>query len=298
MKTRKIILLSLIAILLCVYIIQLASTGKGSMKQVTLDGEPDRIVIESAINGKIILTKKDDVWYLGEKQQYDTLSSEVNTLIDSLSYSILQTVSKGGDEILYGLDDDEKISVAVYQGDAILTQFDVGKDASTSLQSYIRMAGSSDILLISDSFHRVWNVSADDVRVRTVYSYSDDAIVRADLISNDAGVIDCVRTDDGVWISNFEEMDPDKIESWISTISTLNAAGWLPDDWTPEEEPFGAIMFKLDDGTIVQNTIYAIEGEEDRYIGTSSVCPYAYYMSAYTAGKFIKTVDDFVSDAE
>lgn len=292
MKARKIVLLSLIVILAGIYIFQIASTGVGSVKQVTLAGDPDKLILESAANGKLVLTKTDGVWRLGENQQYDVLESEVNILIDALSsYSILQTVSKGGDEVLYGLDDGTKITVSAYQDGNLLTQIDVGKDG-VSRQSYIRVAGESDIQLISDSFNNVFNVTPDDIRVRTVYSYNTDDITDAALITMDAGAVLMSRDENGDWIGSYAQMTSEGIGSWISSISMLNASGWLPDDWQPTDEPYGLITFKTKDA-IVQNSIYKIEGEEDRYIGTSSVCPYAFYMSAYTAGKFLRTADDF-----
>lgn len=299
MKPRKIILLSLIAVLLVVYIVQLASTGRGSVTQYSLSGEPDRIVIESAKNGKIVLTKTDDVWMLGENKQYDTLSSEVNILIDALrEYSVLQTVSKGGDEILYGLDDESKITVSAYLGETVLCEFDVGKDASSVRQSYIRRADSSDILLVSDSFNSVFNITADDVRVRTVYLCDSNTIKQACLITNDVGVIQMVCTEEGEWGGFIngeyqERMTSDGIESWISSISILNSSGWLPDDFTPSTDAVGIIMFQMEDGTSITDSIYPVEGGEGRYIGISSVCPYAFYMSEYTVGKFLRSVDDF-----
>lgn len=293
MKARKIVLLSLIAILLGVYIVQLVSTGKGSVKLVTMNGEPDKLILESAANGKIILTKTDDVWYLGENQQYETLSSEVDVLLNALKeYSILQTVSKGGDEILYGLDDESRISVTAYQGDQVICQIDVGKDASVTRQSYIRQSGKDDILLISDSYNSVFCVSQDDVRIRTVYTIDTEEITDAALVTTKAGAVLMSRDENGEWVGSYEQMTSEGIASWISTVAWLNAAGWLPDDWQPEGEPIGLITLKLKD-RIVTDAIYAIEGEDDKYIGTSSECPYAFYMSSYTADKFLKTADDF-----
>lgn len=299
MKARKIVLLSLIAILLCVYIVQIASVNRGSVKQVTLSDEPDKIILESAVNGKVVLSKKDGVWYLGENQQYETLESEVNILINAMSsYSILQTVSKGGDEILYGLDDESKISVTAYLGDTVLCAFDVGKDASSVRQSYIRRADSSDILLVSDSFNSVFNITPDDVRVRTVYSCDSNTIKQAFLITKDVGVIQMVCNEEGEWGGFIngeyqENMTSDGIESWIASISILNSAGWLPDDYQPSADAVGVIMFQMEDGTSITDSIYPVEGEEGRYIGQSSVCPYAFYMSEYTVGKFLRSADDF-----
>lgn len=299
MKPRKIVLLSLIAVLLCVYIIQLVTIDTGSVEKVVVSGEPDRLVIESKTNGRIVLTKKNEVWYLGENQQYDTLESEVNILVDALSgWSVLQTVSRGGDEVLYGLDDDAKISVSAYQHDELLTQFDVGKDASATRQSYIRMAGEKDILLISDSFNNVFNITPDDVRVRSVYTYDYNTIVQAYLITAEAGVIQVIRDEDGDWAGFIkgeyqENMTSEGIESWISSISILNSAGWLPDDYKPAVDAVGIIMFQMEDGSSVTNSIYPVEGDEEKFIGTSSESPYAFYMSSYTKGKFLRTADDF-----
>lgn len=293
MKARKIVLLSLIVILLGVYIFQLVSTGTGSVRQVTLEGEPDKIILESAVNGKIVLTKTDEGWRLGENQQYAAQETEVNSFIDALStYSVLQTVSKGGDEVLYGLDDASKITVSLYQNGEILTQLDVGKDAATLRQSYIRMAGEKDILLVSDSYHSVFDVTSDDVRIRRVYMLDEADIKEAALISTEAGIVLMSRDENGEWVGNYTQMTPEGIASWISTVSTLNTASWLPDDWEPTSEPVCIVSLKLDD-RVVTDYIYAVEGEEDSYIGTSTETPYAFTMSAYTADKFLRTADDF-----
>lgn len=293
MKTRKIVLLSLIAVLLCIYVIQLATENIGSVKEITFDGEPDRIVLESVANGKIILTKKGETWYLGDNGQYETQESEVNILTDALKgFSVLQSVSKGGDEVLYGLDDDAKISMTAYAGNEIICQFDIGKDSSTSLQSYIRMAGEKEILLVSDAYNSVFNVTMDDVRTKNVYYFDPSEITSALLSKSGEPDIMMSRAEDGTWVGNFGQMTSEGIESWISTIAILNTASWLPDNWKPSVAPVGFIYFKIGDEQVM-NTIYPVEGETDTYIGGSTACPYYFYMSSYTTEKFLKTADDF-----
>ena len=50
MKARKIILLALIAVLVCVYAIQLVSASKTDVKKLYLDETPDEIVITKGTN--------------------------------------------------------------------------------------------------------------------------------------------------------------------------------------------------------------------------------------------------------
>lgn len=131
----------------------------------------------------------------------------------------------------------------------------------------------------------------DDLRARNIYMLLEDEITDAVLISQNAGILMMSRDENGEWVGNYGQMTSEGIATWVTSIATLNAAGWLPDDWQPTVEPLGMITMKLGD-RIVTNTIYPIEGEE-RYIGTSTESPYAFYMSEYTKDKFLKTADDF-----
>ena len=67
MSKRKIILLTACVLLLGIYIAQLASSLRSSVKNKTLGADPDKLTIENA--GTLIeLVKSDDGWTIGEKR--------------------------------------------------------------------------------------------------------------------------------------------------------------------------------------------------------------------------------------
>ena len=128
MSKRKIILLTACVLLLGVYIAQLASSLRSSVKNTTLGAEPDKIRIENA--GDVIeLVKSDDGWTVGERR-YKADTAAVDALVNALkNIRVLDTVAQAGNDAVderYEIDNDHAIFVNAYKGDELVRTLTIG----------------------------------------------------------------------------------------------------------------------------------------------------------------------------
>ena len=63
---RKIVLLVVLAVLVCVYCLQVAFTGKNRVMVVSVKDEPDSFVIQTGAGSEVKLFKDGDSWFVGD----------------------------------------------------------------------------------------------------------------------------------------------------------------------------------------------------------------------------------------
>ena len=166
MKTRKLILLAGIVLLLCAFIFQTVNAHRSPVKAYALSDSPDTITIVSESNGRILLTKEYDAWFVGEDKK-PASDDEIRYLTGALqNIKTLGLVSRSSsDETLqrYGLDAMTKITITASKGEKVLRTIELGKAATNADQSYVRMDGGSDILIASGNLHHQFAVKAEEL---------------------------------------------------------------------------------------------------------------------------------------
>lgn len=164
MKTRKILLLAGIAVLLCVYIAQTIGAHRSPVKEFALKDEPDTITIESATNGTITLTKTYDAWHVnGEPAEENQVYLLNNALKSVKTLGVVSRSNAAADLQRYGLDDMTKITVTVSKDGRQLRTFTLGKAAVNADQTYLRVDGSSETLIASGNLHGQFDVTVEDL---------------------------------------------------------------------------------------------------------------------------------------
>ncbi len=266
---RKIILLSCIAVLLCVYIVQLALSRRTGIKSMPLEAGIDSMTIQTA-ESEARLTLRDGTWFVsrGEGQtEYEAAQSIVDNLLSDvkdLKLLAVATRSAGSDSARYGLDDASKIVVTASSGSEAVRTLHVGKATSTGSQNYVQIDDDGAVYIVGSALRRDFDKQCDDIRSKSIYSLDND--VKIDRISctsypdagQDGGTPDSftfVREDeapsgetgadnDSVSVSKTtwkqltsgmtedgrKEADSDKIASWASSLSLLSASEWLADN--------------------------------------------------------------------
>lgn len=177
---RKIILLSCIAVLLCIYIVQLALSRRTGIKAMPLAGDVDSLTIQTAAS-EVRLIRKDGSWFVsrGEGQtEYEASQAIVDSLLtDVKDLKLLATASRsaGSDSARYGLDDASKIVVTAYTGQTAVRTLHVGKATSTNSQNYVQLDNDAAVYIVGASLHRDFDKQCDDIRSKSIYSLGDDA---------------------------------------------------------------------------------------------------------------------------
>ena len=140
MTKRKLILIIINFILLVTFVMQLIFTNKGTIKNITLKENANKIVITN--NGNTLtLSKKDDLWYVNSN--YLAKNDLAEFIFNSAnSLSLIETVSKNNDEQnfnKYGIS--QNLFVTLFTDDKELQTIFIGKPSVTNNQTYINIKG-------------------------------------------------------------------------------------------------------------------------------------------------------------
>ena len=162
---RKIILASAVALLALIYIVQVISGSRSSVKDFVIDKTFDTIEISSSENGSVNLKRYGDFWKVNDEEAD---SAKAKAISDSLiSIKTLSVISKSsGEDAIerYGFTDSQKITVKVSDNGKEYLNLEIGKDAANGQQNYIRVNGKSEIYLASGALRQKCSVKADELK--------------------------------------------------------------------------------------------------------------------------------------
>ena len=162
---RKIILAGGVVLLAVIYIVQLISGSRSSVKDFVIDKTFDTIEISSSENGNVSLKRYGDFWKVNDEEAD---SAKAKAISDSLiSIKTLSVISKSsGEDAIerYGFTDSQKITVKVGDNGKEYLSLEIGKDAANGQQNYIRVNGKSEIYLASGALRQKCSVKADDLK--------------------------------------------------------------------------------------------------------------------------------------
>lgn len=331
---RKIILLSCIAVLLCIYIIQLVLSRKTGIKSLPIEAEIDSLTIQTA-SSEVRLTLKDGTWFVnrGEGQtEYEASQGIVdNLLADVKDLKLLATATRsvGSDSARYGLDDAGKIVVTAYSASKAVRTLHVGKATSTGSQNYVQLDDDGAVYIVGTALRRDFDKQCDDIRSKSIYSLGDGEKIEkvscttypADegagkepqpesfsFVRKEAAATETEESGDSVSVSketwklesgalaDGKETDNDKVSSWISSLAPLSASAWLDDNASiPAGYGLASELSFTAGGKDYQMRLYrGKEGEEDSYIMSCTSTPYLFKVASYVATRYTKTLADFV----
>jgi len=176
LNLRKLILSACVVLLALIYIVQLVSGSRSSVKDFVIDKTFDTIEISSSENGALTLKRYGDFWKVNDEEAD---SAKAKTISDAArSLHTLSAVSKSAsDDTLerYGLTDGQKITVKVSDNGKEYLSFEVGKDAAGGQQNYIRVNGKSEIYLASGALRQRFSVKADELKKPKEETKADEA---------------------------------------------------------------------------------------------------------------------------
>ena len=324
---RKLVLLLAIAVLLCVYILQLAFTGRSTVKNAELSATPDALNVQIGQDESqaVSLVQKNGNWFVGQKE-YPADENSVAALLNAIKTVRLlgvsaQSAGSEADARRYGLDDESKILVQVFKDGVELRTLTVGKNTSTGSQCYVQLDGKSTVYLAGDALHTVFSTSVDSLRSKSLYSV-ESALIASITVASTEGTFTLQKTEAApdltaaaspdeqptmsapqtAWLLEQNgaafsaPISSEKVESWLYTIATLRAASWDDDAQLPPEEQAAARISFAAAGKVHKINLFALYDDEERFLCSSSDSPYPFYLANATAQKFIKTPADFVDE--
>ena len=162
---RKIILAGGVVLLAVIYIVQLISGSRSSVKDFVIDKTFDTIEISSSENGNVSLKRYGDFWKVNDEEADNAKAKSISDSLVSIKTLSVISKSSGEDAIeRYGFTDSQKITVKVGDNGKEYLSLEIGKDAANGQQNYIRVNGKSEIYLASGALRQKCSVKADDLK--------------------------------------------------------------------------------------------------------------------------------------
>ena len=165
LNLRKLVLSAAVAVLAVIYIVQLISGSRSSVKDFVIDKTFDTIEISSSENGNVSLKRYGDFWKVNDEEADNAKAKSISDSLVSIKTLSVISKSSGEDAIeRYGFTDSQKITVKVSDNGKEYLSLEIGKDAANGQQNYIRVNGKSEIYLASGALRQKCAVKADDLK--------------------------------------------------------------------------------------------------------------------------------------
>jgi hypothetical protein len=124
----------------------------------------------------IVLNKTDDSWRIAP-EGYLANNDSVGNILDIIeTLTVTALVSEAGIFDRYDLHDDNKITVKAWAENTLKREFDVGKVASSSRHTFVKLAGDSGVYHARGNFRTRFDLTVDRLRDKTVLSFNQDDI--------------------------------------------------------------------------------------------------------------------------
>ena len=299
MKPRKIVLLSCIAFLTIVCVIQAILAGRNPVKTLKFDGSFDEIVINN--NGsEVKLSLDGSDWYVGN-DDFKANQSDITTITNNIKeIKVLDTVGRlSGDDFnaRWDLNDEKAITVKALKAGSEVRAMKIGKVSSTGSQTYITVGNSKDVYLVSGNLVREFSKTEDTLKSKSIFTLNEGGISEVTVTTpkTNWGVTKVAPPDGEItWgftgSAEKDEADASKISSWIRQIISLNATSWLSDSTVLPKTKEVSVEITGSEGKTTVDIYSEKDGDKTKYIAVSNKTSHKAELSETNAKKYIKDV--------
>ncbi len=164
---RKIVLLSVIALLALLLAVQGLLDSRSGGRVLKTDVDIDLMVIGREGVPALEVRKSGDAWLVGEQGKADTFVKAEQWTVDRMlslasTVKVLNPVSSSGNAERFGFD--TALSLDIHSSGKKVRSLSIGKTAVTPSQSYVRLDGSSEIVLVSGDYRTVFDTNVETLR--------------------------------------------------------------------------------------------------------------------------------------
>lgn len=293
MKPRKIALLSSIALLFAICVFQCLLAYRDPVKILALadSDAPDSIAITRADGSSVTIAKAGDGWVTGDKK-YPADKAKVESMLAALSsVKVLGAVSLSRDYERYGLAEGSRVTVTASKAGKIVRTIGAGKNAVSAGQSYGIIDGGKSVVLVSGSLRDVFDLDAESLRNREIWSIGAEGITRIESVSPSGSFAMAKAGESASWQMALPEsaknfaLDAEKTSSWVRNFASMRADSFAADGTAAPENPAATFTVHAA-GRQITLTVGSKNGD-GKYLCFSSESPYAFYVTEAVAGKLL-----------
>jgi hypothetical protein len=284
---------------------ELPEISKGNLTKIEISKPEGPIVLSKTANGWKLLPQ-------GYPADTDRVKNMLN-IIRKLTLTTLVSESKSYDR--YGLDNEKKIAVKAWQGEQLEREFDVGKTASSSRHTFVRIAGDHRVYHARQNFRSDFEQTMERLRNRNVLSFDKTEIHEIHIIQGRQSMVITRRqipvtvtadkkeqaketTDSetgALWqTGEGKKVDESKLNPLLSTLSNLSCDKYISGREKGEfTDPIYKILLK---GTRDYSlSIFAKpDKDSENYPAVSSENNYPFELPRWKADDIMKNPDEML----
>lgn len=240
----------------------------------------DKIELTNPKKGKVVLEKRNSIWYITEPLEYKASNVTVEqTITGLLGIAIDDPAISNREEAFdkFDVSDSTGISLKVYSAGKLELDAIVGKYTVDLGHTYARLAGSKNVALWRGLFSRQIDREMDDWRDKTIYSFNADDIMSVK-VTEGKNVREITLTPDPVggstWVytenGKGKEIDQSNAKKFVSLIATLSCDTFADENDIPraaEKQPDTRVSFTVRNGDTHSFDVWSPgEKDNDRYL--------------------------------
>lgn len=174
MKRKKelVILLVIIVVLVLYLSFRNRNRTQYQLPEIPKISKSDITRIEIAKHERIITLNKDNnVWRI-QPQGYLVDSAKVDNILDiigDLAFDSL--VSESKNYYRYDLDEEKRVIVRAWAGDALRRELTIGKEAASYQHTFVKLPDDPRVFLARQGFKRRFDQTVNDLRDKSVLSF-------------------------------------------------------------------------------------------------------------------------------
>ena len=267
-------------------------------------------------SGSIVLNKKDNKWNL-EPHGYIADAKMVKDMLDVLGSLTLTTlVSESKDYGRYELSDGKRITVKVWQQNALKRNFDIGKPASSFRHTFVKLDGDSRVFHARDNFRDKFDLTTDSLRDKNVLSFKPPDIREIQIIRDQTKLklnrsqVPVTQQQEKLDTApqaalKFEWQSSDgaqgngpNLNRLLATLSNLNCETYINDR---RKETFSAPVYavKLKGGQDYELNVFAkLQKDDESYPAVSSDSDDPFFLSDSQVKQIMKDPEELLKKPE
>lgn len=244
-------------------------------RPILMENLIDKILIESS-NGRSEIRKVDNSWIIVEsgKRVGEGLIDQMLNL--TKNFTLVDMVSQSNQKGQYGLDDETRTKVTIYEDGSSSFIFYFGKVTPSGSYTYVQLEGDDNIYSSRGIYEEFFLTDIVELRDKVALKLDTDSILTVEIVDyeNDNTYSFASKKDiDGntTWINSIDNTNVNGLSSMLITMTLLTVEEWLDESFSTNDPIYSIVLsdstrnYSIDIYTKVENGYIALSSEEDGF---------------------------------
>jgi hypothetical protein len=268
----------------------------------------------------IELNREGSDWKISPNA-YPADASKIKDMLDVFTeFTLTALVSESKNYQVYDLDDAHKVRVKAWAKNLVVSEFDIGKAASSFRHTFVKLPENPMVYHARDNFRRKFDMNVDDLRDKIVLSFASDTIQEIVIHqgdtqsvfrkntaspeneqsgSDEAGEKPNLPAAQTKWVNeNNEIADESVLQRLLSTLADLKCDKYIEGKTKADVEP-PVYTIRLKGAKEHNLSLYdALKENEDQYPASSSDNPYLFLLPKWRVDNIMKDQAEIMGKKE